>query len=468
VTVGPSATGLADGVAIQPHAAFGARAQLIPVPPASRDAAVSLVPPLLLQAPELAEPYAFVAQRGQGADLSTLELTDLTGASRVTREEPLVIRVDRPLVAGEHVLPSAWDGEDHLPLGAARAAGDQTELVLTRLPLPSATDELTRGVAGSLKILFHKVVLSRLGADYSYPRLGLVTFGGDGEPSYEVDPDRVAAAVSRATRILLLVHGIIGDTRGMAAGVSRSGLADGYDALLAFDYESINTPVPTTASELASALRRIGLEPGHGKSLTVLAHSMGGLVSRWLIEREGGDTIADRLVLCGTPSGGSPWPRVEDLATASVGLALNGLSTLAGPFAIAVKAFGFAVAALEKLDVALDDMKPGSKLLADLAASPQPAIPYVAVAGDEPFGPDGDPARARRILEKLRLPAEVLANVFGGEHDVAVSVSSATTFGSEWQTRPPILDADCNHLTYFASENGVAAVRQALAGSAKR
>ncbi len=55
-----------------------------------------------------------------------------------------------------------------------------------------------------------------------------------------------------------------------------------------------------------------------------------------------------------------------------------------------------------------------------------------------------------------------------GAHDVAVSVSSATTFGSGWQARPPILDADCNHLTYFASENGVAAVRQALAGSAKR
>jgi hypothetical protein len=108
-------------------------------------------------------------------------------------------------------------------------------------------------------------------------------------------------------------------------------------------------------------------------------------------------------------------------------------------------------------------MKPGSPVLAMLAGSAQPPIPYVAIAGDQPFGPGGDGAGAKRILAKLASAALVETLFDSGPHDLAVSVKSATTFGSAWTTLPPNARAHCNHLTYFASEDGLAAVRRALA-----
>jgi hypothetical protein len=451
---------LLPGVTVHPHPSLTASARLVTRPTAARDATVSLVPPLLLDATELSEPYAFGGTRSVGDELSILELADMQRPESVSTAQPLVVSVDGALAAGDHVLPIAYDGEDHLPLGYAQAAGDRTEIRLVRLPPPS--EQLTRSLGGSVKILFRKIVLRPLGG-YDYPRLSLVTFGSDGEPRYDHDADRVAAAVATARRVLLVVHGIIGDTRSMSAAARRTGLLDRYDTLLAFDYENINTPVPETARALGERLGRAGFTATDRRALDVLAHSMGGLVSRWYIEREGGGAVVDRLAVCGTPNAGSPWPRVEDLATAAVALALNGLSTLAGPLAIAVKAFGFLVRATERLDVALDDMRPGSDLLAALAGSPEPSVAYIAVAGDQPFGPAADPGHARRILEKLRVPQLALALLFGGEqNDLAVSVVSATNFGSSWTAPPAHLGAECSHVTYFASQEGMARVMQAL------
>jgi pimeloyl-ACP methyl ester carboxylesterase len=213
---------------------------------------------------------------------------------------------------------------------------------------------------------------------------------------------------------------------------------------------------------MAKRLRAAGFAADDGRKLDVLAHSMGGLVTRWLVEQAGGDELVDKVIFCGTPHAGSPWPRVQDLAGAGIGLALNGLSGLTGPLALATQALGFAVSALERVDVALDDMKPGSEVLAKLATSPQPRVPYIAIAGDAPFGEDGDAGRAKRILAKLG-ESTVLATLFDeGPNDLAVSVKSATTFGAGWPDRPPHLDAHCNHLTYFASEPGLNAVEQAL------
>ena len=39
---------------------------------------------------------------------------------------------------------------------------------------------------------------------------------------------------------------------------------------------------------------------------------MGGLVSRWFIEREGGNALVDHLVMCGTPNNGSPFGKIDD------------------------------------------------------------------------------------------------------------------------------------------------------------
>jgi PGAP1-like protein len=443
---------LADGVELLGHAELSATARLAVMPTAARATRIALTPPALLDPDCPNQPFGLGGVRAVGEELAVLELSEVTNADTVTSAEPLRLRVWRPLALGEHVLPVAFDGEDYLPLGFATAAGDGTEIRLTRLPQPSAA--ATRSLGGALKILFRKLVLSKLGAQDPYPLLSVVSYP-DGQPSYRCEPVQVRQMVGAAERVLLVVHGIIGDTRGMAAflGGGPDPIFRHYDTVLAFDYESINTRIDQTAAMLAARITDVGL--GSGQRVDVLAHSMGGLVARWWIERVGGDTAVRRLVTCGTPHEGSPWPRVEDLATATLGLGLNGLGPLGSLAA-------FLVAAVEVTDTALDDMRPGSKVLTELAGSPPPAgVAYTAITGDVPFHA-GAASRAARVLGKLGAPELAVRMLFEGDpNDLAVAVTSAAGVGQDWPSPPEVLDANCNHFEYFTADTAMA-VRRAL------
>ena len=58
------------------------------------------------------------------------------------------------------------------------------------------------------------------------------------------------------------MHGIIGDTREMAASLRRAGAADRYDLVLTFDYENLQDPIAETARALKARLEAAGLVPG--------------------------------------------------------------------------------------------------------------------------------------------------------------------------------------------------------------
>ena len=106
------------------------------------------------------------------------------------------------------------------------------------------------------------------------------------------------SAVAAADHILVCIHGIIGDTRGMAAGVLAG---NPKDLVLTFDYENINTTIEENAQLLKNRLAAVGLAAGHGKTVRIVAHSMGGLISRWFIEQLGGNEVVQSLVALGTP-----------------------------------------------------------------------------------------------------------------------------------------------------------------------
>jgi hypothetical protein len=81
----------------------------------------------------------------------------------------------------------------------------------------------------------------------------------DGKVTYETRLAEMRRQVAKAGRILLYVHGLFGDSRGyvasaVAAEVEDGGespkLAEKYDLILAFDYESVNTPIELTAGLL--------------------------------------------------------------------------------------------------------------------------------------------------------------------------------------------------------------------------
>ncbi len=392
-----------------------------------------------------------------------------------TPAAPLVVRIDQPLAPDEALLPLGYDGELYLPLGRVSRDEAGVTVRLERLPAPTSGGE--RDLKGSIKILFQKLVGQRLGWPYAHPLLAIASVGADGTVTYDPDPDAVRAAVQRASRILLYVHGIIGDTRGLAASArpgwmhlpeAAPALADRYDLILTYDYENLHTSIEENARLLKQRLNTVGLGPGHGKTLDIVAHSMGGLVARWLIEREGGNQLVHRLALLGTPNAGSPWPTVQDFAVVALGIGLNALAKLVWP----IRIVGLLVGAIEQVDVTLDEMRPGSDFLRTLAASPDPGVPYAILAGNtallpHALEPEGTkPALIERLLARLapeRL-REAIANLafFGQPNDIAVSVASSSGVPATRAPAPQIREVASDHLLYFNSAPGLKALAEAM------
>lgn len=469
---------LGAGVLIAPHPALEASARLTTVSQAGRDLGNLLLPPILREDPSITQPLQFTESRASDPGLSVLELMNVADHRVVTPEQPLVLRIEQALRDDEQILPVGFDGEFFLPLGSARPAGNATEIRLDRLPAPVVG---ARSLTGSIRILFQKVVTQRVGKymgwQYDYPILAAAYVAEDGKVSYWPRPADVKQRVAAADRILLYIHGIIGDTRGMAgsARVTDAKLAppppslmSRYDLILTFDYENINTTIEETARALKRRLQAVGLGAGHGKKLHIVAHSMGGLVSRWFVEREGGNRIVEKLVLLGTPNAGSPWPTVQAWATAALGLALNSLPVLGWPGSVLSSLLG----AIEATDVTLDQMAPGSQLFEALDASDDPGIPYVVLAGNTSLIPaalaqtENEQGLLARLLSRLSLPnalhgATALA-FFGQPNDIAVSVRSITNIDDERSPLPLVREIACDHITYFSTIAGLQALAEAL------
>ena len=94
-------------------------------------------------------------------------------------------------------------------------------------------------------------------------------------------------------------------------------------------------------------------------------------MSRWFIEREGGNRVVRRLIMLGTPNGGSPVAARAGLGDHGAGGGLNELSKVVWPASV----LAGLVQAIELVDVTLDQMVPDSAFLQDLNASPDPKRP---------------------------------------------------------------------------------------------
>lgn len=463
---------LTSQVTLFGHPGLTATARLTTAPLASRDMArAPQLPVWLRDDPALVQPFDLSPSRSVEAGLSVLELTDVSDHKAVTPEQPLTLRVEAQLKPEDHLLPVAYDPESdlYLPLGRALRADSSVEVQIERLPAPSSN---RRSLTGSIKIFFQKIICEKLGFVFEYPLLGTVDANGD----YTSDLDEVRVRVAKADRILLYVHGISGDTREMAASAFNPKpstpitlLGSRYDLVLTFDYENLKTRIEDNARALKQRLEQVRLGPNHCKTLHIAAHSMGGLVSRWFIEREGGSAVVQHLVMLGTPNGGSPWPTVEDWVTGAIGLGLNGLTTVAWP----VKALASLMLTFERAaGASLEQMEAGSKLLQDLAASPDPGVRYTIIAGNTSLivealhAQDGEPAsRVKRLFEKLNLQRVLHATAsltfFGQPNDVAVGVTSITGVPT-FEKVDPSHEVSCDHMTYFSTEAGLRALAETL------
>ena len=380
----------------------------------------------------------------RGDNESVLELTDIQNAASL-KEHPLLIELRVPLNADEGILPLVFDGQ-HVLLGGEPYLDEEGTTHIRVDHIPQVQDG-RRSLGGALKLYFFKTYLKQNRIN----QLRWVEFRPDG--AVEHHDGGVAQKVAAAKNILLLVHGIIGDTEGMAQGVKDCGLDKVFDLVLAYDYENLSTPIMHTAQMLQAQLAELGFTAGGEKRLTLLAHSMGGLVSRWFIEREGGKHWVDHLVMCGTPNRGSPFGKIEDarrILGLLAGLSMNYVPALI-PFSSAVL---MVLNRSKKLTPALEQMHPSSDFITTLNASDDPGVRYSILAGDvNTYQEPSDPFFARMLAKAGQ--SFVFDALFAGQsNDIAVDVPSILGVDGPRKFAAQRKQLACHHLNYFSSASG--------------
>jgi pimeloyl-ACP methyl ester carboxylesterase len=482
---------LAIGVTIAAHPNLRARVTLEPFSEGKRDLGNLGLPALFRENPDLVQPFDLVSARGGDAGSSVILLEEVASHESVTPQSPLIIRADASLDEEELILPISYHpGNDpgsglFLPLGIGYQDGDQIEIRIDRLPEPGG---VTRDAAGSIRLFMQKVIAEKIGAgkfglEDGTARLAVASLDESGRVAYDASPISLKNEVSKAERILLYIHGFVGDTRGMVTSayglkddLSLPKLAEKYDLILSFDYENIYTPIEETAAALKLRLREAGLGPDHGKTVHVVAHSMGCVVTRWLIERDNGGSIIRKAVLVGPPNAGTPWAKIEDFVVIGLGVAINGLAALAWPPSVIPTLIGTLaslVGVVEKVDRTLDQLKPDDTFYRVLNASDDPELKYTVVAGNTSKIPGQKPETAeaekglfKKMVERLASTEtrnQVLSLAFlNAPNDIAISVDSMISLPAGRNPEPDIVEVACDHVSYFNTEVGLRPIVEAL------
>lgn len=438
--VGKTETKLAGGkITIKGHDTFRANVSLSSAGSSTRDLnSVASLPQILGWNNLLSLEYSSRDLNSSTAD--TLELKDLQNDADL-QKNPLLIELDEQLKDGEFILPLTFDGEDFIPVGEAKSnTSGKVEVAIRSIPDVKAE---SKSVFRALKLCFFKVVM---GND-NLNKLCWIEYK-DGKPIYH--DTGVKEKVSAAKNILMVIHGIIGNTQEMATSMERALSDKMVDLVLAYDYENLNSTIDTNAGKLKEALAAVGIKAERRgmlrKKFTILAHSMGGLVSRCYIEQLGGNTVVTKLILAGTPNGGSNLSNLtkyRDNAllllplAVNIGLAIPGIASIMG-----------ILNGSKKLTVSLEQMNfdHKSNFLKNLEQSKDPGIPYFIVAGhiDQFLETDN---QAKRLVNKL---FKNIASLFYAEpNDIAVGVDSVKRVPSKRKPVPLFFDAKCHHLNYF-------------------
>ncbi|MUG95771.1 AAA family ATPase [Scytonema sp. UIC 10036] len=459
-------------VEVQPHPSLRAKVNLTTVPQARKDLGNLILPPLL-QESGIGELFKLTSRRGSDPGLSGLELSDIEDYTSVNKEAPLKLVIDKELAENEHILPFAYDGEDQffLPLGpGVKTNNRKTEITIERLPTPSTS---SRSLQGSIKIFFAKVIYQKFNSSFTSPLLrSVVEVEPNNNVIYEANQENIKVQVAQAQKIVLFIHGIIGNSESIVPSINKAivdvdgqkrSLKELYDLVLTFDYENRNHELEENASLLKQRLEAVGLVQNHSKELHIIAHSIGGLLARWFIEREGGHQVVQHLIMIGTPNttpnAGAPLPDFKDWVTLVLTLGLNAFSTVSW----STQVVGSLIEATENTSVPTEPVDPGSKFLRTLAASRDPGIPYTIVAGNASvLSPVLQEGRRNRLMQKLfgsRVPTLPL---FRQPNDLAATVESMTSIPEGRSPHPTIIEVACDHFTYFTHSEGLTALGNAL------
>jgi pimeloyl-ACP methyl ester carboxylesterase len=398
-------------------------------------------------------PAAFAEGLSNSPPLDVLEINNAMGT--VSFDNPLKIKL-KNIKENELVLPFGFDAETglYLPLGFSDETGTIHVNHLAEAEKGEVSRSLGDSVVNALKIYFKKLVKPIFG-NYDYPLLRMAKFTDNAEEmTYETDKAVIQKAVSKANSILLFVHGLIGATDSNAKALTRAaqaageeGVIGGYDLVLTFDYESLNTTIATTASDLEKRLKEVGIGEGLGKRFDIMAHSMGCLVSRHFVERLSGSKIVKTLYLFGAPNNGSTLAELKNMIGTGITLAVNGLSFLQ-PYILPLSFLG---KGLGTMLVTIGELDPKSAFITDLNNAPDTGIRYYATAGNVELMKQAQPEQHgfyQKVMNSLKkAPDNMVNSLFGEPHDMAVPVRSVRSVGK--QTNVAFREIACDHFNFF-------------------
>ena len=393
--------------------------------------------------------------------LSILELEGISGHSAVSEDHPITFIPEGGLTEDEVILPFGYDTKTgmYYPLGISDEHGGVN---INQLPQPTPGQIFAEGsinkksVGSSVKIFLKKIFWSPLTGKKDYNKLTVCSRTEDGRVLAEPVKEGTLSEPS-VKNIAILIHGILGDSEDKKRGFFiETDLYKDYDKVLAFDYENLNTPIKGTAQDLKERLQEAGLFEVAEKRLTIIAHSMGGLVSRWFIEKEGGSAVVKRLIQLGTPNGGSEISDFRKSIFGMLTMGMNGLAILK-PYLPMLAWVGKKVG--KAVFKTLDQMSPKNvDFLPLLNDGTKVSIPYDIIGGNtskilaEPD--ETDPFWRQWVKMVKDRGAYVLADqlIFAEDNDMAVTLTSMKAIPEFDESR--FHEIACNHMSYFIDKQG--------------
>jgi pimeloyl-ACP methyl ester carboxylesterase len=121
----------------------------------------------------------------------------------------------------------------------------------------------------------------------------------------------IAHDAGAAATPVLLVHGMV-DNRSIFTLLGRALRRRGFGRVRTVNYSPFTSDVRAAAHAFGRAVEQVCADTGHDR-VHVVAHSMGGVVARYHVQRQGGDARVQTLVTLGAPHGGTAAARLVPL-----------------------------------------------------------------------------------------------------------------------------------------------------------
>lgn len=399
---------------------------------------------------------AFDAQQSQS--VSVMELTEVQG--KLTA--PFFLELDTPCLEDEVIVAYGYDAdaESYFPVGLSNG-NNRVEV----LAMPSETPGRIQGeedgfvgrdLGGSVKMFFKKLVKKQ------NPNTLILV---NKDMSRVTDLEKIREAVSNAKNILMVTHGFLGDTDKIASAMmQKTRVHESYDVLLTYDFENLNTPLEESAKDMYKRLQDAGVfDPLKGRRLTILGSSMGGLVCRWMIEKDrNGVEFIRKLFLVATPNLGTDISTFRKRLFALIGKALSGVAAIK-PYLLPLSILG--KKAEKDLWVTLNQMNPqNSAFLDDLNKNGVlPAEIKRSMIGGSVKGLGlnrNNKGNFMKRLKKFVMKTFMDWFVFEGEHDLINPLKSQK--GAPWLKPEDMVILKVDHLSYYFEEESFRELEKAL------